>query len=253
MALVSINTSLSLKDNTENYFYRGHVSEKMKIITRLKPLQQGPQQGWEFSEAYLALRGMRLSLARRKAPWKAVMPCWQRTRQQRRAPRKEPDLCQTTEYPKAIDDIPILIRIPMTGDVFVRGNYYQNFPATECIMTFQSLLVDPGWPRHFKKSLFVWTVGDFKSAIKDYEKLASLHRKTRCTAAPERGKKKVVWAEPRINPTKDQFAWSAGIPWSTLKMPEQKYCLLRAGLPIHVDRHGDDQQNAGRHFSKKRW
>jgi len=180
-ALVSINKALDLKDNADNYFYRGQVSEKMKNYNQAETdYSKSLSKDENFSEAYLALARMRLQLGRTES---AMEGC--NTLLTKEPNNKDALLIRSriyakqTEYPKAIDDVSkILFSNPDDKEMYlVRGSYYQEFTQHQnAINDFSKvLLIDPRSSEAIYKRAYSYEqVGDFKSAIKDYEKLASL-------------------------------------------------------------------------------
>jgi tetratricopeptide (TPR) repeat protein len=180
-ALVSINKALTLKDNPENNFYRGQISEKMKnYIQAETDYTKAISKNQQYAEAYLALAGLRLQMDK---PQEAMESC--NTLLALEPLNKEALLIRSriyaklTEYPKAIDDMSkILFNNPDDKEMYlVRGNYYQEFTQHQnAINDFsKALLIDPKFPEAIYKRAFSYEqVGDFKSAIKDYETLTLL-------------------------------------------------------------------------------
>lgn len=180
-ALVSINKALTLKDNPENNFYRGQISEKMKnYIQAETDYTKAISKNQQYAEAYLALAGLRLQMDK---PQEAMESC--NALLALEPLNKEALLIRSriyaklTEYPKAIDDMSkILFNNPDDKEMYlVRGNYYQEFTQHQnAINDFsKALLIDPKFPEAIYKRAFSYEqVGDFKSAIKDYETLTLL-------------------------------------------------------------------------------
>jgi tetratricopeptide (TPR) repeat protein len=180
-ALVSINKALSLKDNPENNFYRGQVSEKMKNYNQAEiDYSKALSKDENFSEAYLALARMRLQLGKTESAMESCNAMLAKEPNNRDALLTRSRIyARQTEYPKAIDDISkILYSNPDDKEMYlVRGNYYQEFTQHQnAINDFSKvLLIEPGSSEAIYKRAYSYEqVGDFKSAIKDYEKLAAL-------------------------------------------------------------------------------
>jgi len=180
-ALVSINKALALKDNPENNYYRGQVSEKMKNYNQAEiDYGKALSKNSRYTEAYLALAMLRLHLEKPEA---AMESC--NTLLAIEPGNKDALLIRSriyarlTEYPKAIDDISkVLYSNPEDKEMYlVRGKYYQEFTQHQnAINDFsKALLIDPRFSEAIYKRAFSFEqVGDFKSAIKDYETLTSL-------------------------------------------------------------------------------
>jgi tetratricopeptide (TPR) repeat protein len=180
-SLVAINKALSLKDNPENNFYRGQVSEKMKNFNQAE-LDYGKAiaKNARYIEAYLALAALRLELNKPDAArdnCNAVLAI--------EPNNKEAFLIRSriyarlTEYPKAIDDMSkILYNNPEDKEMYlVRGSYYQEFTQYQnAINDFtRALMIDNAFAEAIYKRAYSYEqVGDFKSAIKDYESLTTL-------------------------------------------------------------------------------
>jgi tetratricopeptide (TPR) repeat protein len=180
-ALVAINKALSLKDNPENNFYRGQVSEKMKNFNQAE-IDYGKAiiKNAKYTDAYLALATLRLELNK---PDAAMENC-------NAALAMEPNnrdaylirsriYAKLTEYPKAIDDMSkILYSNPEDKEMYlIRGSYYQEFTQHQnAINDFtRALMIDNTFAEAIYKRAFSYEqVGDFKSAIKDYENLTNL-------------------------------------------------------------------------------
>jgi tetratricopeptide (TPR) repeat protein len=180
-ALLSINKALALKDNPENNFYRGQVSEKMKNYNQAEiDYGKALSKNNRYSEAYLALALLRLQLEKPEA---AMESC--NTLLTIDPGNKDALLIRSriyaklAEYPKAIDDISKVLFInPEDKEMYlVRGKYYQEFTQHQnAINDFsKALLIDPRYSEAIYKRAFSYEqVGDFKSAIKDYETLTNL-------------------------------------------------------------------------------
>lgn len=180
-ALVSINKALSLKDNPENNFYRGQVSEKMKNYNQAEvDYKKALDKNEKYTEAYLALAGLRLQLDKPKTAMESCNSLLTMEPNNKAALLiRSRIFARLTEYPKAIDDISkILYNNPEDKEMYlVRGNYYQEFTQHQnAINDFsRALLIDAKLPEAIYKRAYSYEqVGDFKSAIKDYETLASL-------------------------------------------------------------------------------
>jgi tetratricopeptide (TPR) repeat protein len=180
-ALIAINKALDLKNNPENNYYRGQVSEKMKNFNQAEiDYNTAITKNGQYTEAYLALAALRLTLNK---PAEALESCNLLLKLEPN--NKEALLIRSrvyarlTEYPKAIDDISkILYNNPEDKEMYlIRGNYYQEFTQHQnAINDFsKALLIDNKYSEAIYKRAFSYEqVGDFKSAIKDYAALASL-------------------------------------------------------------------------------
>jgi tetratricopeptide (TPR) repeat protein len=180
-SLVSINKALTLKDNPENNFYRGQVSEKMKNFNQAEiDYNTAITKNSQYTEAYLALAALRLQLNKPEAAMESCNSLLKYEPNNKSALLIRSRIyAKLTEYPKAIDDISkILYNNPNDKDVYlVRGNYYQEFTQHQnAINDFsKALLIDGKLSEAIYKRAFSFEqVGDFKSAIKDYETLTAL-------------------------------------------------------------------------------
>jgi tetratricopeptide (TPR) repeat protein len=180
-ALVSINKALGLKDNPENNFYHGQVSEKMSNFNQAEiDYGKALAKNKQYTEAYLAQANLRLHTARLD---KAIESC--NALLAIEPNNKDAYLIRSrvyaklTEYPKAIDDLSkILYNNPDDKEMYLlRGTYYQEFTQHQnAINDFtRALLIDNKYSEAIYKRAFSYEqVGDFKSAIKDYETLTAL-------------------------------------------------------------------------------
>ena len=170
-----------LRDNPENNYYRGQVSEKMKNFNQAEiDYNTAITKNGQYTEAYLALAALRLTLNK---PEEALQSCNSLLKLEPN--NKEALLIRSrvyaklTEYPKAIDDMSkILYNNPEDKEMYlIRGNYYQEFTQHQnAINDFsKALLIDNKYSEAIYKRAFSYEqVGDFKSAIKDYAALSSL-------------------------------------------------------------------------------
>lgn len=180
-SLVSINKALELKDNAENNFYRGQLSEKMKNYNQAETdYKNALSRNNKYVEAYLAQAALRLQLNK---PQEAMESC-------NAVINLEPNnkdallirsrvYAKLTEYPKAIDDLSKILFInPDDKEMYlIRGTYYQEFTQHQnAINDFsRALMIDKNLSEAIYKRAFSYEqVGDFKSAIKDYESLTRL-------------------------------------------------------------------------------
>ena len=179
-ALVSINKALALKDNAENYYYHGMVSEKMKNFNQAEiDYDKAIQKNNKYTEAYLALAALRLQLNKPDAAMENcnALLAFDPVNKSAYLIRSR-IYAKLTEYPKAIDDMSkILYNNPDDKEMYLaRGNYYQEFTQHQnAINDFtKALMIDPTFSEAIYKRAFSYEqVGDFKSAIKDYETLTS--------------------------------------------------------------------------------
>jgi tetratricopeptide (TPR) repeat protein len=180
-ALIAINKALSLKDNPENNFYRGVVAENMKNYNQAEQdYSKAITKNNRYTEAYLALASLRLGMNK---PDAAMEDCnailaFEPANQQAYLVRSR-IYAKLTEYPKAIDDISkILYNKPDDKEMYlVRGSYYQEFTQHQnAINDFtHALMIDNAFADAiYKRAYSFEQVGDFKSAIKDYESLTRL-------------------------------------------------------------------------------
>ena len=180
-ALASITKALELKDNAENNFYRGQLSEKMNNFKQSEndyttAILKNPK----YTEALLALANLKLILNK---PQESMVSCNVILTDD--PDHKEALLIRSrayvrlTDYPSAIDDLSkILSGYPDDKEGYlIRGNYYQEFTQhQQAINDFSKvLLIDPHYPEAiYKRAYSFEQIGDFKSAIKDYETLTTL-------------------------------------------------------------------------------
>jgi tetratricopeptide (TPR) repeat protein len=180
-ALISINKALEIKDNPENYFVRGQLSEKMKNYNQAEmDYQTAITKNNNYTEALLANASLKLTLNK---PEQAMSNC---DAVLEKEPKNKEALIirskihvKLTEYPKAIDDISkILYNNPDDKEMYLlRGTYYQEFTQhQQAINDFsKALLIDPRYSEAIYKRAYSYEqVGDFKSAIRDYESLTAL-------------------------------------------------------------------------------
>jgi tetratricopeptide (TPR) repeat protein len=180
-ALASINKALGLKDNPENNFYHGQVSEKMTNFNQAEiDYSKAIAKNNRYTEAYLAQANLRLQTARLD---NAIESCNNLLAMEPN--NKDAYLIRSRvyakliEYPKAIDDLSkILYNNPNDKEMYLlRGTYYQEFTQHQnAINDFtRAILIDNKYSEAIYKRAFSYEqVGDFKSAIKDYETLTTL-------------------------------------------------------------------------------
>jgi tetratricopeptide (TPR) repeat protein len=180
-SLISINKALALKDNAENNFYRGQLSEKMKNFNQAEiDYITAIVKNDRYSEAYLALAALRLQLNKPETAMESCNSLLKLEPNNKKALLIQSRIyARLTEYPKAIDNISKILYInPEDKEMYlVRGSYYQEFTQhQQAINDFsKALLIDSKLSEAIYKRAFSFEqVGDFKSAIKDYETLASL-------------------------------------------------------------------------------
>jgi tetratricopeptide (TPR) repeat protein len=180
-ALISINKGLRLKDNPENNYYHGLVSEKMKNYNQAElDYERAITKNKRYTEAYLALANLRLQLNKIDKAMENCNAVFLINPNNKDAYLIRSEIyVKQTEYPKAIDDISkILSTDPNDKDMYLmRGKYYQEFTQNQnAINDFtKAIMLDSKFSEAFYKRAFSYEqVGDFKSAIKDYETLATL-------------------------------------------------------------------------------
>lgn len=180
-ALVSINKALALKDNAENNFYHGQVSERMKNYNQAEAdYTRTLSKDENFSQAYLALASLRLQLGKTEGAMESCNALLAKNPGNRDALLIRSRIyAKQTEYPKAIDDVSkILFAAPDDREMYVlRGQYYQEFTQHQhAINDFsKALLLDPQYAEAiYKRAYSYQQIGDFKSAIRDYETLTAL-------------------------------------------------------------------------------
>jgi tetratricopeptide (TPR) repeat protein len=180
-SLISINKALALKDNAENNFYRGQLSEKMKNYNQAEmDYKTAIAKNDLYTEAYLAQAALRLQLDK---PETAMESCNALLKLE---PNNKQALlirsrvyARLTEYPKAIDDLSkILYNNADDKEMYlVRGTYYQEFTQHQSAINdfSKALMIDKKLSEAVYKRAFSYEqIGDFKSAIKDYESLTAL-------------------------------------------------------------------------------
>ena len=180
-ALVSINKALELKDNPENNFYRGQVSEKMKNYNQAEiDYNKALAKNDKYTEAYLAQAGLRLQQGKTADALESCNTLLAIEPNNSSALLiRSRTFAKQTEYPKAIDDISkILSGNPEDKEMYlVRGNYYQEFTQHQHAINDYSkaLLIDPKYSEAIYRRAYSYEqVGDFKSAIRDYGILTAL-------------------------------------------------------------------------------
>jgi len=180
-ALIAINRGLSLKENAENNFYRGVVSEKMKNYNQAEiDYARAIVKNNKYVAAYLALAALQLDINK---PVDAMKNCNAALALEPASKKayliRSRVYARLTEYPKAIDDMSkILYNNPEDKEMyFVRGTYYQEFTQHQnAINDFtKAIMIDNAYAEAIYKRAFSFEqVGDFKAAIKDYEVLTRL-------------------------------------------------------------------------------
>ncbi len=180
-SLVSINKALELKDNAENNFYRGQLSEKMKNYNQAETdYKNALSRNNKYVEAYLAQASLRLQLNKIQEAMESCNAVLNLEPNNKDALLiRSRVYAKLTEYPKAIDDLSkILFNNPDDKEMYlVRGTYYQEFTQHQnAINDFsRALMIDKNLSESIYKRAFSYEqVGDFKSAIKDYESLTRL-------------------------------------------------------------------------------
>jgi tetratricopeptide (TPR) repeat protein len=180
-ALISINKGLKLKDYSENNYYHGLVSEKMKNYNQAElDYEKAITKNKQYAEAYLALANLRLQINKLDKAMESCNAVFRINPGNKDAYLIRSKIyAKQSEYPKAIDDISkILANNPNDKDMYLmRGKYYQEFTQNQnAINDFtKAILLDSKFSEAFYKRAFSYEqVGDFKSAIKDYETLSSL-------------------------------------------------------------------------------
>jgi tetratricopeptide (TPR) repeat protein len=180
-ALLSADKALKLKDNPENNYNHGLVSEKMKNYNQAEiDYEKAISKNKKFIEAYLSLANLRVLLNKLDMAMENCNAAFKIDPNSREAYLTRSRIyAKQTEYPKAIDDISkLLYNNPNDKELYLlRGTYYQEFTQNQnAINDFsKAILIENKYSEAiFKRAYSYEQVGDFKSAIKDYEKLASL-------------------------------------------------------------------------------
>lgn len=180
-SLVAINRALEIKENAENYYYKGHLSEIMKIYASAElDYEKAISKDNNFTQAYLALGRLKLRTGR---PGEAIENC--NAVLSADPLHKEALLMRSrayanlTRFPEAIDDISKILASGTEDKemYFTRGLYYQEFTQHQAAINDFSkvLLLDPlNSEAMFRRAYSYEQIGDFKSAIKDLEKLTEL-------------------------------------------------------------------------------
>lgn len=180
-ALISINKAILLKDNSENNYYHGVVSEMMKNYNQAElDYEKAIGKDRRYISAYLSLANLRLQLNKLN---KAIEHCNAVLAMDPN--NKDAFLIRSQvyvkmiEYPKAIDDISkVVFNNPDDPGVYImRGTYYQDFTQYQnAINDFtKAIMLDPkNSEAYYKRAYCYEQIGDYKSAIKDYSALASL-------------------------------------------------------------------------------
>ena len=180
-ALISINKALLLKDNAENNYYHGVVSDSMKNYNQAElDYEKAIAKERKYIQAYLSLASLRLQLNKLN---KAIDHCNAVLSMDPK--NKDAFLIRSKiyvkmiEYPKAIDDISkVVFNSPNDPSVYImRGTYYQDFTQYQnAINDFtKAIMLDPkNSEAYYKRAFSFEQIGDYKAAIKDYSALASL-------------------------------------------------------------------------------
>jgi tetratricopeptide (TPR) repeat protein len=180
-ALISINKAIVLKDNAENNYYHGVVSEMMKNYNQSElDYEKAIGKDRKYVDAYLSLANLSLQLNKLS---KAIDYCNAVLALDPK--RKEAFLTRSQvyvkmlEYPKAIDDISkVVFENPNDPSAYImRGTYYRDFTQYQnAINDFtKAILLDPkNSEAYYNRASCYEQIGDYKSAIKDYSALASL-------------------------------------------------------------------------------
>ena len=180
-SLSSITKAIDLKDNAENYFYRGQLSEKMKNYRQSESdyttaIIKQPK----YTEALIAMAGLQITLNK---PKEAMVSCnvilKDNPADQEALLIRSRAYVKLSEYTNAIDDLSkILVNNPADKEMYLtRGTYYQEFTQhQQAINDFsKALLIDPRFSEAIYKRAYSYEqIGDFKSAVKDYETLTTL-------------------------------------------------------------------------------
>ena len=180
-ALVSINRALALKDNAENNFYHGMVSEKMKNYHQAEiDYGKAIQKNNRYTGAYLALAALQLQLDKTGAAMENCNALLAYEPANSKALLIRSGIyAKQAEYPKAIDDISKILSMNAEDKAmyFIRGTYYQAFTQhAPAISDFtRALMIDGNYSEALHKRAFSYEqAGDFKSAVGDYETLVGL-------------------------------------------------------------------------------
>lgn len=180
-ALVSVNKALLLKDNAENNYYHGVVSDSMKNYNQAElDYEKAIAKERKFIQAYLSLASLRLHLNKLN---KAIDHCNAVLNLDPK--NKDAFLIRSRvyvkmlEYPKAIDDISkVVFNSPDDPAVYIiRGTYYQEFTQFQNSLNdfTKAIMLDPkNSEAIYKRAYSYEQIGDFKAAIKDYSTLAGL-------------------------------------------------------------------------------
>ncbi|MBN1413615.1 MAG: tetratricopeptide repeat protein [Bacteroidales bacterium] len=180
-ALISINKAIFLKDNAENNYYHGVVSEMMKNYNQAElDYEKALAKDRKYIDAYLSLANLRLQLNKLN---QAIDHCNSVLRINPK--NKDAFLIRSKvyvkmyEYPKAIDDISkVVFNNPEDPGVYIlRGTYYQDFTQYQnAINDFtKAIMLDPkNSEAYYKRAYSFEQIGDYKSAIKDYTLLSTL-------------------------------------------------------------------------------
>ncbi len=180
-AMASINRALTLLDSPENNFYRGQVSEKMKNpIQALSDYSKAISRNMKYTDAYLALAALRLSMNKTKEALESCNAVIGYAPENRQAYIVRSHIyAGMNDYPKAINDISKTLKDSIEDKemYFLRGTYFQeNTQHQNAIGDFSHALeIDNAYvDAYFKRAFSYEQAGDFKSAIKDYETLTRL-------------------------------------------------------------------------------
>jgi tetratricopeptide (TPR) repeat protein len=180
-ALASIDKALKLKDNPENNYSHGQISERMKNYNQAEiDYDKAIAKNKLYLEAFLAQANLKLLLNKLDKAMENCNAAFKIDPNSREAYLTRSRIyVKQTEYTKAIDDVSKLLSgSPNDKELFlIRGTYYQEFTQNQnAINDFtKAILIDPKYSEAiFKRAFSYEQVGDFKSAIKDYGTLAAL-------------------------------------------------------------------------------
>ncbi len=180
-ALSAINKAISVKEDAENFFYRGKVNESLQNFTQAESdYAKSINKNDRLTDAYLALAALQLKLDKTQPALQNCNAVIAYEPANRQAFLIRGRIYATMkDFPKAIDDVSsILARNPDDRELyFIRGNYYLDFTQYQNAISdyTHALILDASYPEALYKRAYSYEqTGDLKSAIKDYEKLTRL-------------------------------------------------------------------------------
>jgi tetratricopeptide (TPR) repeat protein len=177
-ALEECNAALGLKENSENFYLRGTINDKLgNLEFAEEDYEKSIRRDDENIDALIAVADVRIRLGKLEEAMFRVNQALKLDQNCRQAYYVRSKIyVKQLDYPSAINDISKNLLMDQNDEemYFVRGCYYQEFTQhPNAINDFTKvIMLNPGNPQaYFKRAFSYEQIGDFKSAIKDYEAL----------------------------------------------------------------------------------